>query len=53
MIINRPRRLRKSANIRNLIAENTLTTRDLIYPLFIIEGKNKRQVVESMEGVFR
>jgi porphobilinogen synthase len=53
MIINRPRRLRKSANIRNLIAENTLTTRDLIYPLFIIEGENKRQAVESMEGVFR
>jgi porphobilinogen synthase len=53
MIINRPRRLRKSANIRNLIAENSLTTRDLIYPLFIIEGENKRQAVESMEGVFR
>lgn len=53
MIINRPRRLRKNASIRGLVAENSLTTNDLIYPLFIVEGENQRQKIDTMQGVFR
>ena len=39
--MNRTRRLRKTENIRRLVRENKLTIDDLIYPLFIEEGKNK------------
>jgi porphobilinogen synthase len=53
MIINRPRRLRKNTSIRSLIAENNLTTNDLIYPVFVVEGENQKQAIDSMSGVFR
>lgn len=38
---------------RRLMRENNLTSNDLIYPLFIIEGSNERQAVASMPGVYR
>uniref|UniRef100_A0A7V4JQM2 Delta-aminolevulinic acid dehydratase n=1 Tax=Thermodesulfobacterium geofontis TaxID=1295609 RepID=A0A7V4JQM2_9BACT len=49
----RPRRLRRTENIRSLIRETHLTINDLIYPLFICEGKNIKQEVKSMPEVYR
>ncbi|MDG6267030.1 porphobilinogen synthase [Glaesserella parasuis] len=50
---HRPRRLRKHDFSRRLVAENSLTASDLIYPVFIIEGENQRVKVPSMPGVER
>src|SRR5436190_5671956 len=52
-IIHRPRRNRKNQAIRNLIQENQVNVQDLIFPLFLINGKNKRTEVASMPGIFR
>jgi porphobilinogen synthase len=52
-IIHRPRRNRKNKAIRNLIQENKVNVQDLIFPLFLIDGKNKRTEVTSMPGIFR
>ena len=49
----RLRRNRKSDWIRRLVQENTLSCNDLILPLFLIDGKNKKESVKSMPGVFR
>ena len=49
----RHRRLRKSAEIRGLSRENKLSVEDLIWPIFVCEGKNLEVPVESMPGVFR
>jgi porphobilinogen synthase len=49
----RMRRLRKQDFTRRLVAENTLTASDLIYPMFVLEGVNKKEVVSSMPGVER
>ena len=51
--MTRFRRLRKNAAIRNLVRETTLTANDVIQPFFIIEGKNKKEPIESMPGIFR
>lgn len=51
--LHRPRRLRKHEFSRRLVAENTLTAADLIYPVFVIEGENQRVKVPSMPGVER
>lgn len=48
----RHRRLRQTANIRALVRETHLHTDDLIYPLFIVEGENKKVEVSSMPGVY-
>lgn len=48
----RHRRLRHTANLRSLVRETYLHKEDLIYPLFIVEGKNKKVEVSSMPGVF-
>ena len=53
MITHRPRRNRKSEVIRNMIQENTVSVNDFIFPLFLIEGKNKTTEVNSMPGIFR
>ena len=53
ILTHRPRRMRKHDFNRSLIRENTLTVSDLIYPLFIIEGKNKKQKIDSMPGIER
>ena len=52
-IVQRPRRLRKSAAIRNLVQENILTVNDLVYPLFVCPGANIVEEVSSMPGSFR
>jgi porphobilinogen synthase len=49
----RPRRNRKAEWARRMVRENVLTTDDLIWPLFISEGHNKRSAVASMPGVER
>ncbi len=49
----RPRRLRKSAAMRSLVRETTLTADDLIYPIFVIEGKSRKEPIPSMPGQFR
>jgi len=49
----RPRRLRRDAYTRNLVREHTLTSNDLIYPVFVVDGKQQRQPVASMPGVER
>lgn len=52
-LTHRPRRLRRSPAIRRLVRENVLTTNDLIYPLFVMEGENDVVEVPSMPGSFR
>lgn len=49
----RPRRNRKSAAIRALVEETQVQTSDLIFPLFIIEGSNRKTEVKSMPGIYR
>ncbi len=52
-LTKRPRRLRRADWIRRLVRENVLTTDDLIWPLFLVDGDNKRIAVGSMPGVER
>jgi porphobilinogen synthase len=47
------RRLRKSANRRGLVSESHLSVKDLIYPVFILEGEKQRESVASMPGIER
>lgn len=49
----RPRRLRSSPWVRRLVAETTLTSADLIWPLIVHDGAEDRVPVASMPGVFR
>lgn len=49
----RMRRMRKDSFSRRLMQENQVTTNDLIYPMFVIEGENERETVPSMPGVER
>lgn len=49
----RMRRMRRDDFSRRLMCEHTLTPSDLIYPVFVLEGKNKREAVGSMPGVDR
>jgi porphobilinogen synthase len=47
------RRMRKDAFSRAMMRENVLTAADLIYPVFVLEGENRRESVASMPGVER
>ena len=49
----RLRRTRKYTWSRKLVQENNLSASDLIYPIFLIEGKNKKQVIKSMPNIYR
>ncbi len=49
----RPRRLRRNEAMRSLIRETSISAANLIYPLFVMPGKNVREEVPSMPGVFR
>ncbi|HEX2842655.1 porphobilinogen synthase [Hyphomicrobium sp.] len=49
----RMRRNRRTGWSRRLVSENTLSAADLVWPLFVIEGKNKREPIASMPGVER
>jgi len=49
----RPRRNRKSAAVRNMVRETTMSVDNLIYPLFMVDGKGVKQEVSSMPGNYR
>jgi len=50
---NRPRRMRKDEFSRRLMREHHLTTDDLIYPVFVMEGQQKEEAIPSMPGIKR
>ncbi|MBN9377447.1 MAG: delta-aminolevulinic acid dehydratase [Chlamydiales bacterium 38-26] len=52
-LTTRPRRNRKNAAIRSLVRETYLHPHQLVTPLFIIEGKNRREHIQSMPGIDR
>jgi len=52
-LLQRPRRLRRTAGLRALVAEAWLRPEDLIAPLFVVDGKGRPEPVASMPGVFR
>ncbi|MFN3548563.1 MAG: porphobilinogen synthase [Mesorhizobium sp.] len=49
----RMRRMRKADWSRRLVQENRLTVDDLIWPIFVIDGENRREPIDAMPGVFR
>ena len=49
----RLRRTRRTASIRRLVAETTLSPDDFIYPMFVLDGEGRREPVPSMPGVER
>lgn len=49
----RPRRLRTNPQIRNMVRETTLSRHDLILPLFVVHGKDKKKPIGSMPGHFQ
>lgn len=53
MITHRPRRNRKSIAIRAMVQETQVLNSDLIFPLFLIDGKNNKTEVKSMPGINR
>ena len=52
-MINRPRRLRTSANLRKMVRETRMDKSSLIYPMFIVEGTNIKEEIPSMMGQYR
>jgi porphobilinogen synthase len=52
-LVHRPRRLRRSPALRNLVRETKLTAHDFILPLFISEKIKERRAIASMPGVFQ
>lgn len=52
-MLRRPRRNRKSQVIRNMVEETRVSVNDLILPLFLIDGKNKKTEIDSMPGIYR
>ena len=51
--LTRMRRTRSKKFIRNLVKENRLTVNDLIYPIFIVDGAEKKEPIPEMPGLFR
>ncbi|MFZ4863175.1 porphobilinogen synthase [Sphingobacterium sp. Mn56C] len=52
-MLQRPRRNRKSAVIRDMIQETHLSSSNLIFPLFIVDGEKQKVEVKSMPGIYR
>ena len=52
-LVHRPRRLRRSPALRNLVRETNLTAHDFVLPLFVSEKIDKRRAIPSMTGVFQ
>lgn len=50
---HRLRRLRVSENMRRMVRENAVHTEDLIYPIFVIEGENIKNPIDTMPGIFQ
>ncbi|HEY4543866.1 MAG TPA: porphobilinogen synthase, partial [Tissierellaceae bacterium] len=53
MKFNRTRRLRKNQVVRNMIRETSISLDDFIYPLFVLEGTNRKEEISSMKGIYR
>lgn len=49
----RPRRLRRTAALRQLVQETTLSPQDFVYPLFVREGKDIQNPIQSMPGQYQ
>lgn len=49
----RPRRLRTSETLRNMVRETRIDKSSLIYPMFIVEGSNIKEEIQAMEGQYR
>ena len=52
-LLYRPRRLRKSDNLRRLVTETYLLLDDLIAPVFVVDGDNIRNAIPSMPGIYQ
>lgn len=52
-MMRRPRRNRKSQVVRDMVEETQVSVSDLIFPVFLIDGSNKKNEVASMPGIFR
>ncbi|MER3493812.1 MAG: porphobilinogen synthase [Mastigocladus sp. ERB_26_2] len=52
-LILRPRRLRRTATLRRMVRETSLSVDDLIYPMFVMEGEEQKVEIASMPGCYR
>ncbi|PTX99025.1 porphobilinogen synthase [Opitutus sp. ER46] len=52
-LVQRPRRLRRTASLRDMVRETILRPADFIAPLFVVEGREAPDEIKSMPGVFR
>ncbi len=52
-LVQRPRRNRRTDSIRRLVRETTLSPANLIWPMFVCEGRQRRETIRSMPGTFR
>ena len=48
----RPRRLRRTENIRAMVRETSLSVKDFVYPIFVVPGENVKEEIPSMPGCF-
>lgn len=48
----RPRRLRRSENIRAMVRETSLSAKDFVYPIFVVPGENIKEEIPSMPGCY-
>lgn len=51
-MLKRPRRLRRTEVIREMVSENTFKISDLIYPLFVVEGQNIKEEISTLPGIY-
>ena len=52
-MLNRPRRNRSSVAIRTMVEENRLSVKDLLFPLFVMDGSATKTEIKSMPGIYR
>ncbi|MBD2298553.1 porphobilinogen synthase [Nostoc sp. FACHB-190] len=52
-LLQRPRRLRRTEKLRQMVRETTLSVDDLIYPMFVMEGEGQKVEIASMPGCYR
>ena len=50
--MNRNRRLRQNSTMRSLVRETTVLPSELIYPIFVTEGRGIKEAIPSMPGVY-
>ena len=52
-LISRPRRLRGNSTLRKMVRETRMDKSTLVYPMFVMEGANKKEEIPSMAGQYR